>query len=80
MEQDNTLAIVLIVILILFLFFGFGMMGFNGSGGMMGNLGYDFFGMWIFGWLFMALISIALVLFIVWLVKQLQSPRRKKKW
>jgi uncharacterized membrane protein len=44
----------------------------------MGNWGYGFGGMWIFGFLFMALILVALVLFILWLVKQLQNDNRKR--
>ena len=73
-KQDNTLAWIIIAALIIFLFGGFGMTGF-GYGGMMGN--YGFSGMWIFGWLFMALIFVALILFIVWLIKQLQNPQRR---
>ena len=30
-------------------------------------------GMWWFGWIFMTLIIIALILFIVWLIKQIQK-------
>ena len=74
-NQNNTWIIVIIATIILFfLFSGFGMMGF---GSMMGN--YSFSGMWIFGFLFMSLILIALFLFIIWLIKQLQtSPGRRK--
>ena len=46
-----------------------------GYGGMMGNFGYGFGVMWLFGSLFMVLILIALVLFIFWLVKQLQNGK-----
>jgi len=75
MTEDNTWIIVIIAIAILFfLFSGFGMMGF---GSMMGN--YGFSGMWIFGFLFMVLILVALVLFIIWLIKQLQTPSRGRK-
>jgi len=81
MKNDNNLITLIIVIAaVILLFGGFGMMGFGnyGSyGGMMGNWGYGFGGMWIFGWLFMVLVSVALVLFIIWMVKQLQS---NKKW
>ena len=73
-NEYNILIIVIVVILALFLFSGFGMMGF---GGMMGN--YSFSGMWIFGWIFMTLIVVALVLFIIWLIKQLQTPSRGRK-
>jgi uncharacterized membrane protein len=40
-----------------------------------GGHGYGF--MWIFGWIFMLLVFIALILFIVWLIKQIQEPVRK---
>jgi uncharacterized membrane protein len=40
---------------------------------------YAWFGMGFFGWTFMILIVVALVLFIVWLVKQIQEPERKRK-
>ncbi len=69
-KQDNTLTWVIIAVLAVLLFGGFGMMGFP-FGGMM--YGYGFSGMWIFGWLVMVLILVALVLFILWLVKQLQQ-------
>jgi len=45
---------------------------------MMGNWNYGFGGMWIFGFLFMLLIVIALILFIVWLIKQIQEPNRRR--
>ena len=45
----------------------FGFYGMMGSG-LMGS----------FGWIFMLLILVALVLFIIWLVKQLQSQKRRK--
>ncbi|MBI2004327.1 hypothetical protein HYS72_02570 [Candidatus Pacearchaeota archaeon] len=74
-NENNTWIIAIIAIAILFfLFSGAGMMGY---GGMMGGTNYGFSGMWIFGFLFMVLILVALVLFIVWLIKQLQNPRRK---
>ena len=73
-KNDNTLAIVLIVLL--FGGFGFGMMGNYGSPWMCSHMG----GIWCYwptGGLFMlimpALIIVALVLFIVWLVKQIQK-------
>ena len=83
MKEDNAFLIAVVIILVLLLFggFGYGMMGYGGLGyrGMM-NYRYDMtrdsygFGfMWIFGWLLMVLSIIALVLFIMWLVKQLQS-------
>lgn len=50
-------------------------LGFGGMGGygMMGG-----FGMGMFGWLFMGLIITALVLLIVWLIKQIQEPSKKR--
>ena len=67
-KQDNTLTWVIIAVLAVLLFGGFGMMGFP-FGGMMGSYSYGMFG---FGWIFMVLIAVALVLFIVWLIKQIQ--------
>jgi uncharacterized membrane protein len=72
MKNENLLMWILGLVVVLFLFGGFGMMGFGGTygyGGMMSGFG----SMWLFGWLFMALVTVALVLFIVWLVKQLQK-------
>ena len=67
MRDDNNLLIGIIVAVFLLL----GMFGF---GGMMGGFGFG--SMWIFGFLFMALILIALILFILWLVKQLQESKK----
>ncbi len=78
MENENIVVIVLVIVLLIF-FSGFGMMGFSGyeTGGMMNCMfGTGSGSMWIFGWLFMSLIVIALTLFIFWLIKQLQSPRK----
>lgn len=65
------------VVVLLFLFGGFGMMGFGGTygyGGMMGMMyGTYGSGMMLFGWLYGILILVALVLLIVWLVKQVQK-------
>ena len=44
---------------------------FSNVGGMMGGY-YGAGGFW-FGWLFMALIIVALVLLILWLIKQIQK-------
>ena len=72
MKKDNTALIVIVVILAVFLFSGFGMMGF--PYGMMGMMSGTYsWGMGIFGWLFSSLILIALVLLIVWLIKQIQK-------
>ena len=74
MKENNNLLIGIIIAVAVFLFFG--MFGF---GGMMGNVGYGFGGMWIFGFLFMTLILVALVLFILWLVKQLQDDKSRRR-
>lgn len=56
---------------------GFGMMnGINFGGNDMMNgyySGYGIFGMGFFGWVFMLLAIAALVLFIIWLYKQIQK-------
>lgn len=42
--------------------------------GLMGSgLGF----MWLFGWIFMILVVVVLVLLIIWLIKQIQKPRRR---
>ena len=52
---------------------GYGCFGWS----MMG--GYNNFGfMWLFGMIFWLLVLVALILLIVWLVRQLQMPRRRK--
>ncbi len=79
MAENNNLLIGIVIAIAVFSLlgmFGFGgMIGCGGVGSMMGNLGYGLGGMWIFGWLFMILILVALILFILWLVKQLQNPK-----
>jgi len=78
MKDNNNLIIGIIIAVAVFLLlgmFGFGGM-IGGSYGMMGNWGFGFGGMWIFGFLFMTLILVALVLFILWLVKQLQEGKK----
>ncbi len=74
MKNNEIITIIIVVAILLFLFSLFGMFGAN-SYGMMGS-GFNF--MWIFGWIFMTLIIISLVLFIFWLIKQLQNPRGKR--
>jgi len=78
MKENNNLLIGIIIAVVVFLFLG--MFGFGGMMGgsyvMMGNWGYGFGGMWIFGFLFMTLILVALILFILWLVKQLQEGKK----
>lgn len=83
MENNKiTLAIFLIIVLVLLLFpFGGMIGGFGyGYGGMMNMMyNYGFGGTWIFGWLFMAGLIVALVLFIVWLIQQIQKTERRKR-
>ena len=68
MKESNDLIIfIIIAVLVIFLFSGFG--GMMPGYGMMGGFG----GMWIFGFLFMTLILVALILFILWLVKQIEK-------
>ena len=79
MKDNNNLLIWIIITVAVFLLLGmFGFGGMMGGYGMMGNFGYGFGGMWIFGFLSMALILVALVLFILWLVKQLQDPENSR--
>ena len=77
MKNEELLMWILGVVVLLFLFGGFGMMGFGGTygyGGMMGMMyGTYGSGMMLFGWLYGILILVALVLLIVWLVKQVQK-------
>ena len=56
------------------------MMNMVGSGGMMQGIDGNYYrGYNIFGWLFMILIIIVLVLLIIWLIKQIQTPRKNRK-
>ena len=76
MKDNNNLLIGILVAVAVFLVLG--VSGFGGmmeGYGMMGNWSYGFGGMQVFGWLFMILVIIALLLFIVWLVKQLQNTQ-----
>ena len=80
MGDDNNLLIGIIIAIAVFLFLGmFGFGGMMGGYGMMGNWGYGFGDMWIFGFLFMTLILAALILFILWLVKQLQNDKDQRR-
>ena len=76
MKNDNTALIVVVVVLAIFLFSGFGMMGFGNYGMMSGFYG-GFGSMWLFGWIFMSLTLVALVLFILWLIKQLNLEGKR---
>ena len=77
MKDNNNLLIGIIIAVAVFLLLGmFGFGGMMGGGyGMMGGFGFG--SMWIFGFLFMTLTLIALILFILWLVKQLQDDKNK---
>ena len=79
MNKENNTALIVIVAVLLFVVMGsFSMMGFGGYGyGMMGGYYGGFGGMWLFGWLFTGLIFIALILAIIWLVRQINSPEEK---
>ena len=79
MKTEETVAIVLIVVLAMFLFggFGWGMMGY-GNYGMMSGL-FSGFGFSLFAWLYHAVILIALILLIIWLVKQLQNSGGRRR-
>ena len=65
------------VVVLLFLFGGIGMMGFGGTYGYSGMMGMMYgtygSGLMLFGWLYGILVIVALVLLIVWLVKQVQK-------
>ena len=56
-------------------------LGYNGCFGMMSGA-YGYGTGFIFGWIFMILVALALVLLIIWLVRQLTQPmqntRRRK--
>ena len=81
MKDDNDLLIGIAVFITVFLFLG--MFGFGGMVGCgydaMGNWGYSLDGTWIFWSLFKVLILVALLLFILWLIKQLQNDNNKRK-
>ena len=79
MKNENLIIGIGELVFVVLLFGGFGgMMNFGGNsygfGGMM-NMMYGTYGsgMMFFGWFYGLLILVALVLFIVWLVKQLQN-------
>ncbi len=84
MKNNDMIIIIVSVIIGFFLIsiFTAPMMGYTRYGyGMAGMMGYGFGSMWLFGWLLMILVIVALVLLIMWLVKQLQinahNNRRK---
>lgn len=74
MKNENTLMIILVAIIVLFLFSGFGMMAYGMMGfGNFGMMSGSYGGMGMFGWLFMVLVAIALILLIIWLIKKIQE-------
>ena len=75
MKNENLILIVVLAVVILFLFSG--LFGYGRYGGMMGMM-YGFGYMPVLGWLTMILVVVALVLFIMWVVRQLQEPRRRR--
>jgi len=77
MKNENIILTIVLIILAIFLLLGVfpNMMGYGGYGGMMPFYYQMYSSMWLFGWLFMILSIIALVLLIFWLIKQLQSKK-----
>lgn len=71
MKNETLILIILGAVVLTLLFTG---VGFRGYGGMMGMMygGYGS-GMMFFGWIYGILIFVALILFIAWLVKQIQK-------
>ena len=70
MENKDTVIIVIVIILIL--------SAFSLSGrwyGMMGGFYSGFGYMHLFGWLLMTLFVIALIMSIIWLIKQLEGKK-----
>ena len=85
MKNEPLIWVIVAVVLLVLIFSGVGM-GFGGYGGMMGFGGTSGYGgmmgmmygtygsgMMFFGWLYGILILIALILFIAWLVQQIQK-------
>jgi len=75
-RNDETAVAIVLAVVLLLLFGGFGMMGFGGWGMM--NWFYPDFGFsWIFMLVIRVLVIVALVLFILWLIRQLNSGGKK---
>ena len=72
MKNNDVLIWILVAIIVILVFSGLGMPFYGGMMGWMMGYGY---GYPLFGWLFMILILAALVLFIIWLIKQLQGRK-----
>jgi hypothetical protein len=79
-KMNRTELIIIIAIVAVFLLGGIGMIfnsGYSGYG-MMGGYNYGMMsGFFFFGWIFMLLIVIALVLFILWLIRELQGGKQR---
>lgn len=73
MKKNNSLIWVVIAVATLLLLVSFGFRGAGGYGMMSMMYGSYGSGMMFFGWIFGALTLVALVLFIIWLVKQIQK-------
>jgi len=72
MKNENLIIGIGFLIFVVLLFGGFGgMMSFGNSN--YGMMGYNYSGLWLFGGFFMILIAVALILFIVFLIKKLQK-------
>ncbi|MBS3092868.1 hypothetical protein J4466_05620 [Candidatus Pacearchaeota archaeon] len=74
-NQIITWVIVAIVVLFIASMLTSPMLSYSGYG----MMGAGFGTMWLFGWLFMILIIVALVLLIMWMIKQLQIGNGKRK-
>ena len=83
MEKKEIVLLVVLGLALLILFNGFGFVGCSGYragyGGMMGWMFPSFGSMMIFALIFWVLLIAALVLFVMWLVKQLQEPKGRAK-
>ncbi len=77
-NNDQWIWIVIAICAILLInFFGFSRMGRYGMrGGFYSNI-IGGFGMGFFGWIFMLLIIVALVLLIVWLAGQIKESKKR---
>jgi hypothetical protein len=76
-NKDKTILIVVLVVLAVFILggFGFGMMNYGNYHGMWEMMSGKYgFGIGLFGWIFGLLVFVALVLLIMWLVKQIRKP------
>ena len=77
MKNNQTLMWILVVVIIVLFFGGFGMIGFPFGGMMSGMFGYNYGFMPLFGWIYMTLVTVALIMLVIWLFQQIQNPRRR---